>query len=171
MQNRVILGVNPGARHLGYALFQNSELLCWGIKAANERWSSRKKKKIGHILQNMLEEFNPDYVALKKLHPSRSSPELTEQTTKLKELCRARDIPVYEYPIQYLENIILTERMNKKKLNESIYELYPVLFHEIEKERLRFEKNKKRSNERIYYTRMFEAVALAHVCFNQLDNQ
>ena len=161
MQNRVILGINPGARYLGYALLQSSELRDWGIKAIKGRWTTEKKKKIERIFQAFLNEFKPDYLAIKKLHPARSSPELDTQIFKLKQLCRTRKIPVYEYSIDYLEKMILTERLNKKNLIETIFEQYPVLFSEIEKER---------SSKKIYHTRMFEAVALAHVCFNQLDN-
>jgi len=48
--------------------------------------------------------------------------------------------------------------MNKEELAKSLAELYPALIPESQK--------KKNS----YYTWMFEAVALGHVCFNQLDN-
>jgi len=164
MRNTIIkiLAINPGARHLGYALFQNSELWDWGVKATKGTWTTEKRKKIERIFLNFIEQFKPDYLAIKKLNPARSSPELNRQAARFKELCRARNIPVYEYPIKYLEKIILTERMNKEKLMESLVVQYPVLFAEIEKER---------SNKNTYHTRMFEAVALGHVCFNQLDNQ
>jgi Holliday junction resolvasome RuvABC endonuclease subunit len=160
MQKR-ILGINPGTRHVGYALFQSSELHDWGIKALRGRWTSGKKKKIGRIFQAFLDEWTPDYIAIKKLHPARSSPELNEQVSEFKQICRTRRIPVYEYPIEYLEKMVLTEKSNKEKLSESLFEQYPILFSEMEKER---------SNKNSYYARMFEAVALAHVCFNQMDN-
>ena len=171
MQSRVILGINPGARYLGYALLQRSDLRDWGIKAVKGKWTPEKKKKIERIFQDFLDEFKPDYIAIKKLHPARSSAELDTQISKLKELCHIHKIPVYEYSIEYLEKMILSERLNKKNLVETLFEQYPVLFSEIEKERVIFSKiEKKRSSKKIYHTRMFEAVALAHVCFNQLDN-
>ena len=165
-----ILGINPGAVHTGYALLQSSELRYWGVKNVAGKWSSEKKEKIVREYQTLLDVYRPDYVALKKLHTARSSPELRETVEKLKLLCHIRRIPVYEYPIQYFEEMILSDNMNKKGLVDSITELYPILFNEAEKERIQFKQNRKRTRERIYYTWMFEAVALAHVCFNQIDN-
>ncbi|MDA8161947.1 MAG: hypothetical protein M0022_03440 [Desulfobacteraceae bacterium] len=165
-----ILGINPGSKHLGYALFQSSELRDWGVKYNGGTWTSEKKKKIERVYLNLLDEFKPNYIALKKLHTARSSPELRESVERLKQFCNARHIPVYEYPIQYFEKMILSYNVNKKELVDTITELYPILFNEAEKERIQFKQNRKRTRERIYYTWMFEAVALAHVCFNQIDN-
>ena len=161
-RNLRVLGINPGARHLGYAFFQNSELRDWGVKCLKGKWTNEKRKKIERLSQDFLDKFQPDCLAIKKLNSARSSPELNKQTAKLKELCRKRNVPVYEYPLKYLEKAILTERMNKRKLVESLVEQYPILFPESEKEK---------ANKNSYHTRMFEAVALAHICFNQLDNQ
>ena len=165
-----ILGINPGNVHTGYALLQSSELRYWGVKNVAGKWSDEKIKKIVRVYQTLLDVYRPDYVALKKLHSGRSSPELREMVENLKEVCRTRQIPVYEYPIQYFEGVILPGRVNKKGLADTVTEIYQILFNEAEKERTRFKQNRKGTRERFYYTWMFEAVALAHVCFNQLDN-
>jgi Holliday junction resolvasome RuvABC endonuclease subunit len=158
---RRILGLNPGARYLGYALFNNSELRDWGIKAVKGKWSPAKSKKIGRILTGFLNEYQPDAVAIKKLHHARASANLHGLVNRFKDICRERGIPVYEYPIKHIEKVVLTGNLNKRRLSETLAELYPALTPEIEKER------KSRNS---YHTRMFEAVALGHVCFNQLDN-
>jgi Holliday junction resolvasome RuvABC endonuclease subunit len=163
-----ILGINPGARYIGYALFNNSELRDWGIKSVKGKWTPEKSQKIGRILLGLLEQYQPDVLAIKKLHPSRSSHNLHGLINRFKEICREQNIPVYEYPIKYLEEAVLTDRMNKQKLVETLAELYPALFHEAVKEKSKAEKKKVQQDG--YYTRMFEAVALGHVCFNQLDN-
>lgn len=156
---------------MGYALLQSSELRDWGIKAVKGKWTAEKKKKIGCKCQAFIDEWNPDYVAIKKLHPARSSPALKEQIAELKQICRTRQIPVYEYPIEYLEEVILSEKFNKKNLVETLFEQYPVLFSEMAKERIIFSQmEKKGSDKKIYHTRMFEALAAAHVCFDQIDN-
>jgi len=169
---KIILGINPGGSYLGYALFHDSELRDWGIKAVNEKWTNEKKKKIERVFRSFIDQYNPDYLVIKKLHPARCSLELDEQISRLKEHCRERKIPVYEYPITYLEKTILTEKRNKKNLVESIFEQYPVLFSEFEKQRLVFLENEKKHFNKVgYHLAMFEAVALGHVCFNQIDNQ
>ena len=86
--------------------------------------------------------------------------------------------------------------MKRKQLVKSLFKLYPVLAYEAQrelgmdefKEELQKEKRdeerkkdfrdkqldeqKKKARDRKigYYATVFEAVALAHICFNQLDN-
>jgi len=153
-----ILGINPGARYIGYAQFSNAELRDWGIKAVKGKWTPEKSQKIGRILLGLLDQYQPNVVTIKKLHPARTSPNLHGIVNRFKEICRERGIHVYEYPIKYLEQVVLTEKLNKRKLAESLAELYPALLPEFQKKKFS------------YYTWMFEAVALGHVCSNQLDN-
>jgi Holliday junction resolvasome RuvABC endonuclease subunit len=164
-----ILGINPGTRYLGYALLNNSELRDWGIKSVKGTWTPEKSKKIGRILLELLDQYHPDVVAIKKLHPARTSPNLHGLVNRFKDICRERNIHVYEYPVKYFEKVVLTNKMNKLKLVEALAELYPALLHEAAKEIAKAEN--KKCDWRGYHTWMFEAVALGHVCFNQLDNQ
>jgi Holliday junction resolvasome RuvABC endonuclease subunit len=191
-----IIAINPGINYIGYALFHNSELRDWGIKAVNEKWSTKKKQKIERILQRLLDKHKPDYLALKKSNSGRSSPKLTSEISRLKETCRNRNIPVFEYPIAYLEKIILSGKTSKKEFVRQIYLHYPLLSYEAEKElkmkehqireddkekpkkefkderdkRLQELKDKEEERKTGYYMTLFEAVALSHVCFNQTDN-
>ena len=168
---KTILGINPGTRYLGFAIFHGPELRDWGVKVAKGPCTKDKMEKLKKIVLGLIEQYEPEVLAIKQLHPSRSSPNLLKLVGELKKLSLIRKIPVHEYSIEYLEKMILSERLNKKNLVEIIFEQYPVLFSEVEKERVIFsEIEKKRSRKKIYHTRMFEAVALAHVCFNQLDN-
>lgn len=169
-----ILGINPGTRYLGYALLNNSELRDWGIKSVKGKWTPEKSKKIGRILLGLLDQYHPDVVAIKKLHPSRTSHNLHGLVNRFKNICRERGIPVYEYSIKHLEKVVLTEKMNKVKLAESLAKVYPVLFVEAEKVKPDVDEKTKKdrnNNSRGYYMWMFEAVALGHVLFKQLDNQ
>lgn len=170
-----ILGINPGARYIGYAQFNNSELRDWGIKAVKGKWTPEKSQKIGRILTGLLDQYQPDVMAIKKLHPLRTSANLHGLVNRFKDICRERGIHVYEYPIEFLEQTILTEgkTMNKVSLAESLAKVYPALLMEAEKVKPDVNEDTKKDrnkNARNYHTRMFEAVALAHVLFNQLDN-
>ncbi len=196
-----ILAINPRVNYIGYALFHNSELKDWGIKALNEKWSGKKKQKIERIFQRLLDKHNPDYLVIKKSNSGRSSPELTSQISRLKETCRTRNIPVIEYSIPYLKEIISGTTSNRKFVKQ-IYRRYPLLSYEAGKElkmtefeiqaeiqkeegeekpkkefenerdkRLQELKDKKAERRTGYYMTLFEAVALGHVCFNQIDNQ
>jgi len=191
-----VLGINPGARYLGYALINNSELRDWGIKSFKGKWTAEKSQKIGRVLIGFLDQYQPDVVALKKLHPARTSHNLHGLVNSFKYHCRIRNIPVYEYPIGYLKEAILHDNGSKKKLVKELYLHYPALFRETEKElkmtvdaiggqetdkpeakvqdirekELEEQKKKDAAKKIGYYMTMFEAVALGHVCVNQLNN-
>lgn len=156
-----ILGINPGARYLSFALFQGAELRDWGIKVVKGKWSEEKTEKIRRILLRLIEQHRPDVLAIKKLHPARSSPKLNQLVDEIKELSETKSVRVYEYSIKYLKAFLSPgKKINKRKLAEFMAEKYPALFPELMKEQ---------SNTNNYYFRMFEAAALASVCFHQLD--
>jgi RNase H-fold protein (predicted Holliday junction resolvase) len=155
-----IIGINPGTRYLGIAIFQDSELLDWRIKVFKEKWSKEKAKKILEILNEYIDLYALNTIALKKLHPSRRSQNLARLVTRIKEISKRKGIKVYQYSIKDLEEFFIEEdKLNKKNLAEAIVSENPVLFHELLKEK---------SNKNIYYIRVLEAVALASACAQRL---
>jgi len=156
-----IIGINPGTRHLGIAIFQDSELRDWGVKVFRGRWSKAKKEKIIKTLLSFIDQYESSILAIKKLHPSRSSQNLRQVVARIKEFSKRRNLKVYQYSIKELERFFHPEeKLNKKKLTKILTSEYPDLFHEL---------NREKKNKNPYYIRMFEAVALASVCFHQLD--
>lgn len=156
-----ILGINPGARYLGIAVFHGAELRDWRVKVVKGEWSQEKIGKIGSIIADLIERFQPDVLAIKKLHPSRSSKNLDKLVNELKIYAESRKLPVYEFPIKYVEAFLSpAKKINKRKLAALMAEKYSALFSEWEKEK---------TSKNSYYMRMFEAVLVAYVCFLQLD--
>jgi hypothetical protein len=81
--------------------------------------------------------------------------------TRIKEISKRKGIKVYQYSIKDLEEFFIQDdKLNKKNLAEAIVSENPALFHELQKEK---------AHKNPYYIRVFEAVALASVCFYQLD--
>ncbi|MBC8359479.1 MAG: hypothetical protein H8E54_11125 [Candidatus Aminicenantes bacterium] len=157
-----IIGINPGTRHLGIAIFLDSDLRDWRVKSFKEKWSKEKMEKIRNSILSIINQYEPNILAIKKLHPSRSSKNLKYLVTRIKELSKKRGLKVFQYSIKNMESFFLPrEKSNKERLTKVITSEYQDLFHELKKER---------SNRNPYYTRMFEAVALASMCFHQLDN-
>ena len=118
-------------------------------------------KKIGTILLNFIDQYDPNILAIKKLHPSRSSKNLEYLVTKIKELSKNKGLKIYQYSTKEMENFFqLDEKTNKMKMAKTLASEYPYLFSEY---------NREKRNKNTYHTRMFEAVALASVCFHQLD--
>jgi hypothetical protein len=156
-----ILAINPGTRYLGIAVFQGAELRDWGVKALKGKWSKEKIKKAMRIIFSFIEQYEPNVLAIKKLHPSWSSSNLNKLAAEIKELSKRKGLRIYQYSVNDLEAFFSpAERINRKKLAEIIALDYPELFHELEKEK---------SHKNPYYIRMFEAVALGSICFHQLD--
>lgn len=156
-----IMGINPGTRYMGIAIFQGTELRDWQVKNIAGKWSKEKMGKAKMIVSSLIEQYEPDALAIKKLHPSRSSPNLNRLVEKIKELAKGKSLRICHYSIKDLEGFFSPEeRMDKKKLAEIIASKYPFLSHELEKEK---------SHRNPYHLRMFEAVALGKICFHHLD--
>jgi Holliday junction resolvasome RuvABC endonuclease subunit len=158
-----IIGINPGTRYLGIAVFQGSELMDWRIKILKGEWSKEKMKRATEIISDFVERYEPGVLAIKKLHPSRRSQNLARLVTRIKEISKRKGIKVYQYSIKDLEEFFIQDdKLNKKNLAEAIVSENPALFHELKKEK---------SHKNPYHIRAIEAVALASICQSQLDKR
>jgi len=156
-----IIGINPGTRYLGIAVFQDWDLLDWRVKLLEGKWSKKKIDRVIDMICEYIELYDLNTIVLKKLHPSRSSNNLRLLVSRIKSLAVRKKIKVYEYSIKELEEIFINdERHNKKNLAEKMVSDYPCLIHELEKE-------KAHKNRNPYHLRMFEAVALGAACFQK----
>ena len=148
-----IIGINPGTRYLGIAVLDGSELLDWRIKALEGKWSEEKIKKAIEILSELFDQYEPNALVIKKLHPSRRTENLLRLSDKIKNFARLRKLKVFQYSIKEIEkSFIESEKLNKRNLIEAMVKLYPMLHNELKKEQ---------SHKNLYYFRVFEAVALA----------
>ena len=158
-----IIGINPGTRYLGIAAFEGPELMDWRIKTLKGKWSKEKMKRAVGIISDFIERYEPCVLSIKRLHPSRNSRNLKKLVEKIKKLARSLRFRVCQYSIKDLESFFNPEKkMNKKRLAKIVTSEYPVLLHEL---------NKEKRNKNAYHIRMFEAVALGAVCFYQLDKR
>jgi Holliday junction resolvasome RuvABC endonuclease subunit len=155
-----IIGINPGTRYLGIAVLDGSELMDWRIKVLEGKWSEEKLKKTTEILSELFNQYEPNALAIKKLHPSRRTENLLRLSDKIKNFARLKKLKVYQYSIKEIESFFIEdEKLNKQNLIDTIANLYPILHHDLSKER---------SQKNAYYIRAFEAVALASACAQRL---
>ena len=158
-----IIGINPGSKYLGIAIFQGSDLRYWGIKVLKGRWSKEKMERAKEILSDLIDQYDLNVLAIKRLHPSRSSKNLNRLVAKIKEFSKRKGLRIYEYSMKDLEKIFSPEeKINKRQMAELVASEYPFLFQMLEKER---------RNKNPYAIRMFEAIALGIRCFHQLDKR
>ncbi len=157
-----ILAVNPGSRYLGIAAFRGPELLDWGVKVITGKTPTEKLKTARQILASLIGQYRPDVLAVKRLHRSRSSPQLNGLVRQIKTLARRRGIRVREYSIQDVKDALCPDtRANKRRLAGVLAAMYPALAYDLERET---------QNRNPYRVRSFEAVALAAVCWQQIEN-
>lgn len=159
-----ILAINPGSRYLGIAVFNGSELKDWRIKVIDGRNSREKIEKVKTIFSGFIEQYEPNILSIKRLHPSRSSRNLNLLVVKIMELSKRKGLKIYEYSIKNVENFLsFDERIkNKRQLADAVASQYPFLFHEL---------NKEKNHKNPYFIRMFEAIGLGIICFNRLDHK
>lgn len=148
-----IIGINPGTRYLGIAVLYGSELMDWRIKALEGKWSEEKIKKAIGIVNDLIERYELNVLAIKKLHPSRRTENLLRLANKIKDFARRKKLKVYQYSIKEVEKLFIeSEKLNKRNLIKEMVKIYPLLHHDLKIEQ---------SHKNPYYFRMFEAVALA----------
>jgi Holliday junction resolvasome RuvABC endonuclease subunit len=147
-----ILGINPGTKYMAVALFRESDLREWSVKVFKGKWSTEKMKKIITVIDEIISRYGVTSLAVKKLHPARTSRQLNLLVKKMKDMAKRRKLKVREYSIKQLEQSLCPgEKGNKKKLAEKVVRDYHILSRELEKER---------THRNAYYIRLFEAVAL-----------
>lgn len=157
-----ILSIIPGTKYLGVAIFVDSDLRDWFIKSLPEPSIQEKASHIKSFIADAIERFHINVLALKKLHPARQSQNLIDLVDVMKTVGRQANTSIIEFPIDVIEQFLLKGKLNKKRLAEEVASMYPVVFHE-------FEREKKNKNK--YLTRMFEAIALGDLCFHRLDKE
>lgn len=156
-----IIGINPGTRYLGIAVLDGSELLDWRIKTLEGRWSEEKIEKAIGVVSELIERYELDVLAIKKLHPSRRTENLLRLSDKIKNFARLKKLKVFQYSIKDIEkSYIVDEKLNKRNLFEALVKFYPELYPELKKEQ---------SYKNPYHTRIIEAVALASACSHSQD--
>jgi Holliday junction resolvasome RuvABC endonuclease subunit len=157
-----ILAINPGSRYVGFAAFRGPELVDWGVRV-NRGTTSRGRTKVAKaILIEAMERFQPDVLAVKQLHPSRTSSNLTGFSDSITELARRRKIRLCQHSIGQLKAALcpLETTGNKRQLAKAVTALYPILTHDFQTEM---------ANRYAYHVRMFEAVALGIVCYRHVE--
>jgi Holliday junction resolvasome RuvABC endonuclease subunit len=156
-----ILAINPGTKYMAIAIFRESELREWFIKIFKGKWSKEKRHTILAAIETLMDRYQVTVLAIKRLHPSRSSRNLNSLVSGIKREMDRRGLKVHEYSITQMERSFCTEgKVNRKNMAEQVVRDYPGLFNE-------FEKEKQHKNP--YWARLFEAVALGSICHDELD--
>jgi len=153
MADKAVLGISPGTRVLGFAVIHEGELIDWRVKSFKETWSKQKRDAILEAVHRLCEYHNVGVISLKKVDPLRSSPQLDRLLRNLIKQAKRYGIKVRQYSLSELDYGLRTsKRQTKDSIAEQVAEKHPELKRTYLQER---------NNRREYYTKMFEAVAMA----------
>ena len=150
---KALLGISPGTRVVGLAVIQKGVLVEWKVKTFKEMWSGDKRRAILGTIDRICEYHAIQVLALKKIDPLKSSPQLDRLITSILKRAKRNGIRVYQYSLSDLDYDLQTgKNKNKSELTEKVANKHP----EVQKEYLL-----ERNNRKEYYTKMFEAIAMA----------
>jgi Holliday junction resolvasome RuvABC endonuclease subunit len=157
-----ILSINPGSRYLGIAVFKGIELYDCAVKVVKGNDFRQKAAFVRSIIQDHIDRYGINVLALKNLHPNRSSHKLQRLISETKRISQTHKLILFESSIDEVKaGLLSTARANKCRLMEEIAVRYPFLLSEMGREQ---------KNKNPYLIRMFEAIATGLVCFNNLDS-
>jgi len=108
-----ILAINPGTRYLGIAVFEGPELLDWRVKVIKGKWSKEKQQKTLAVVRNLIERYQPNVLAIKKLHRSRSSANLNLLVSRIKQLSKRKGLRIHQYSIKDVDGLRCTPQLGR----------------------------------------------------------
>ena len=157
----VVLGLNPGTRYTGVAVFYGPHLHDWRVRATGDGSSRARGNTAKDMVSALIERHTPHVLAIKKRHPSRSSAELRRLEDSITGLSRRSGLLVRRYTIDELKAAFAPGMpINKRDLARVIASRYPDLQIELRREE---------QSRNPYYIRRFEAVAVASLCYYELE--
>jgi hypothetical protein len=153
MATKAHLGISPGTRVIGLAVMYKGKLIEWKVKSFKEAWSKDKRKVILESIDRMVDYYGIRVIAIKKVDPVRCTRQLDVLISAIVRQSERNHIKVRLYSLSDLDYDVREGRkQTKESLSLQVVNKYPVL----KKKYLR-----ERNNRTEYYTKMFEAVAMA----------
>ncbi len=150
---KALLGISPGTRTVGLAVMYKGELIEWKVKTFREEWSTKKQKAILATIERLCEYHGIQGIAIKKVDPLRSSPQVDMLVAAIATFAETKHIKLWQFSLSELDyDVRSNKKKTKSELSEQVADKHPQL-----RERYLRERN----NRREYHTKMFEAIALA----------
>src|SRR5436305_12227320 len=99
MKGTRILSIDPGTRELGVALFDNGELLYYGVKTIRTRSTIQD---IGRgavsIVSRLISEYEPQFLAVKQpIVIQQSAASLADVIREIKQAAQQAGLTIYEF--------------------------------------------------------------------------
>jgi len=161
MEDKIpILGLNPGTKYAGWVVFRGPELRDWGIKTLKGPWSAQKIAEMKEFIGDLVARYGIGRLAVKRLNPARSSPNLTRLTAEIVRYLAGMGIEGEAHSIGEMKAFFSPDgkKINREKLAELVAQEYPPLYPLLSREK---------KNRNSYYLWLFEAVALGAMAYHR----
>jgi hypothetical protein len=147
------LGISTNTRLLGLAIINTGRLVDYSIHLHKSAWSPSKANMIIASLEPCVRQYCIKRVVLSIPHVYHQTKAFKVLIARITAFFEAKKIPVYTEPVQALYSFCQPgQKKNKKAIMHALTLRFPELTYCLYKEL----RNKKR-----YYTKLFEAVAMA----------
>jgi crossover junction endodeoxyribonuclease RuvC len=160
-----ILAIDPGTKEIGIAMLSDGELLYYGVKTIRTRSSPGDVlKQAQYIISRLIADYEPQYLAIEKTFLiQKSAALLAVAADEIKATAKREGLTVFEYaPLAVRKMICKTGKATKKGVAQVIALHFPELTRYVERQT---------KWETLYYAKMFDAVAVGIVCFDELSSK
>jgi len=165
LRNKIrILSLDPGTKHLGFAVFEDTDLVDYGIKSIRQGSKNIILEHIDEIFDRWIQTINPDYLVLEKNQFSQIQNNLRLMIAigHLKKSAKKKNIRCYEYDPRTIRKLICNDgNATKKRVSEALVTYFPELIAYIKSDKVWRVK---------YYQNMFDAVAVGMAFIKQHIN-
>ncbi len=151
-----IIGLSLGSRNVGVAVLKNGELRECRVKLIRASTPAERLTKLRNILTKLITHYKPARLALKSIHPSRSSQLLRQAVNEVTRVTSDNKLALRSYSLVDLKDEAgQTRKANKKLLARACTVEHPILTQAFSHP----------SAFRLdYHMRAFEALAAAQRC-------
>jgi crossover junction endodeoxyribonuclease RuvC len=160
-----ILAIDPGTREIGVAVLDGQQLVYYGVKTVQGRRSPTEVLgRIQKITAGLIERFRPSFLAIEKMFLlQKSASLLVVAAEEIKATARQHGLTVYEYaPTLVRKMVCQSGRATKQEAAKIMAGRFPELCAYLD-QRTKW--------EALYYANMFDAVALAVCCHQQITDK
>ncbi|RXK60042.1 hypothetical protein ESA94_13425 [Lacibacter luteus] len=148
-----VLGISTNTRLLGLAIIHEGRLLDYSIRLDKSPWSPAKATRIITSLEPCVRQYSIKKAVLSMPYTYHQTDAFKTVLDAIRTFCKQHHIVFFtETPETIYAMCDQPEKRSKKEVMHTLTDLYPQLSYCFQKEL----KNKKK-----YYTKLFEAVAVA----------
>jgi Holliday junction resolvasome RuvABC endonuclease subunit len=153
LKPHTILGISPGTRTIGIAIWSNNHLSQWQIKAFKGSWGESKQRDILYSVKTIIDGYGITDLAIKKQDVAYISPALQQLVSEIQLMAKRKEVKIKVYTLTELKRFCSDDRkLTKAQMIRFVAEKNPVLHYEY---------NKEQKNRNPYYAKMFEAIIAA----------